>query len=630
MILAFLLCCASACKKLDTLPPNIITDQDVFSTSAGIQAYMARMYAELPLEDFRYSPERGLNMFWIISPTSATTGEALSRDQNNSMQENTGLSTWGDCYRTIRDANYFSENLAKYASNYTSDQVNQWLGEARFIRAVTYFALVKRYGGVPLVDKVLNYPEQSIDELKIPRSSEEKIYDLISTDLDYAYANLPETNQVSRANKYAAAGFKSRAMLYAGTIAKYNQITLVDGGGNRLCGIPATKAVTYFKAAYDAAVLLENKYSLYKSAWVAGDKNAQYQNYVNLFFDTKSTENIFVRQYHYPESVHGYDAYNVPRQLMGANGYSSEVNPTLNFVEMFDGLPKNADGTIKTTTAGKYDLYTNTVDLFANAEPRLRATVVFPGDLMKGVSIEMRRGIYKGPSAGGISPLLPEGSTAHYPTTNIVESANANQQPFSLPNGTTMNPAGLSGYFTGDGTCSVSGFSIRKYIVPDKPTSEVLENRSDQTWIELRYAEVMLNRAEAAVELNAIGQSDKNYLQDAFTQINAIRERAGATLLTGIADVTVNAVRTERKKELGFENKQYWDMRRWRVADKEQNNTTYRTLMAFYSVNDNKYFFDARLDERNSRYTFDTRWYYEQIPQGEIQKSQNLIQNPGY
>lgn len=634
MILAFLLCCTAACKKLDTLPPNIITDQDVFANSAGITAYMARMYAELPIEDFRYSPARGLNFFWIIAPTSATTGEALSRDQSNSMQENLIFddrpTTWSFCYKTIRDANYLSETLPKYASNYTTEQINAWLGEARFIRAVCYFALVKRYGGVPYVDKVLNYPEQSVDELKIPRSSEEKIYDLISSDFDYAYANLPESNQAGRANKYAAAGFKSRAMLYAGSVAKYNQVSLVDGSGNRLCGIPAAKAVTYFKAAYDAAALLEGRYSLYKKAWVAGDKTAQYQNYINLFFDASSPENIFVRQYHYPESVHGYDAYNVPRQLMGANGYSSEVNPTLNFVEMFDGIPKNADGTIKTTTNGKYDLYTNTMDLFANAEPRLRATVVLPGDVMKGVSIEIRRGIYTGSSVGGISPLLPAGSTAHYPTANIVEAANANQTPVKLPDGTTMNPAGLSGYFTGDGTCSVSGFAIRKYIVPDKPTSEVLENRSDQTWIELRYAEVMLNRAEAAFELSSLGQGDKNYLQDAFTQINQIRERAGADLLTGSGALTVDVVRKERKKELGFENKQYWDMRRWRVADKEQNSTIYRTLMPFYSIADGKYFLDARLDERNSRYTFDPRWYYEQIPDPEIQKSQNLIQNPGY
>lgn len=633
IILSVFLCWTSACKKLDVAPLNIIQDKDVFTSTGGVQAYMSRIYSQLPIEDFRYSPQRGLNFFWIISPFPAVTGEALSRDQNGAMQENTGLnpSTWNVCYRVIRDANYFMETMPKYASTYTPAQVNSWLGEARFIRAATYFALVKRYGGVPIVDKVLNYPDQSIAELKIPRSSEEKVYDFIAADLDYAYANLSETNQAGRANKYVAAGFKSRAMLYAGSIAKYNQITLVDGTGSRLCGIPLSKAVTYFKGAYDAALLLDGKYSLYKNAWAAGDKQAQYQNYVNLFFDTKSAENVFVRQYHYPESVHGYDAYNVPRQLMGANGYSSEVNPTLNYVELFDGIPKNSDGTIKTQTAGKYDLYTNTMDMFANAEPRLRATVILPGDAFKNQSIEIRRGIYTGSSTGGISPLLPAGSTSNYPTTNIVQSSNASQTPYKLPDGTTMNPAGLSGIFTGDQTDAISGFSVRKFLVPDKPTSEVLENRSDQTWIEMRYAEILLNRAEAAYELNALGSTEKNYLQDAFTAINQIRERAGANLLVGTTSLnSVDIVRNERRKELGFENKIWWDMRRWRTADKEQNSTIYRVLMPFFSANDKKYFFDARTDERNARYTFDVRWYYEQIPQGQIATSPNLIQNPGY
>jgi hypothetical protein len=630
IIICFLVCFSTACKKLDVPPINIIQDKDVFTSTGGIQAYMARIYSQLPIEDFRYSPQRGLNFFWIISPFPAVTGEALSRDQNGAMQENVGESPWSDCYKLIRDANYFLENMPKYKSTYSEAQVNAWLGEARFIRALTYFALVKRYGGVPLVDKVLEYPTGNIEDLNIARASEEAVYDFIAADLDYAYTNMSESNQSGRANKYAAAAFKSRAMLYAGSLAKYNTTTLVDAAGNRVCGIPANKAVTYFKAAYDAALLVAPKYSLYKKAWAAGDKEAQFQNYVNMFFDETSPENVFVKEYHYPESVHGYDAYNVPRQLMGANGYSSEVNPTLNYVELFDGLPKNPDGTIKTTTAGKYDLYTNTMDLFANAEPRLRATVILPGDQFKGQSIEIRRGIYTGPSNGGISPLLPAGSTSNYPTSNIVQSSNANQTPYKLPDGSTLNPAGLSGVFTGDGTCAISGFSIRKWLVPDKPTSEVLENRSDQTWIEMRYAEVLLNRAEAAFELNSLGQNDKDYQQDAYLDINQIRERAGAILLAGPGQLTTDVIRKERRKELGFENKIWWDMRRWRTADKEQNSTIYRVLMPFYSANDKKYFFDARTDERNVRYTFDVRWYYEEIPGGEIQKSQKLIQNPGY
>ncbi|RYD92673.1 MAG: RagB/SusD family nutrient uptake outer membrane protein, partial [Sphingobacteriales bacterium] len=529
------------------------------------------------------------------------------------------------------EANYFLETLPKYASTYTEAQINNWLGEAHFIRAVTYLALVKRYGGVPLVDRVLNYPEESIEELRIPRSSEEAIWDFVAADLDFAIANMTETGESGRANKYVAAAFKSRAMLYAGSIAKYNQISLFDGA-NRVCGIPAAKANAYFKAAYDAATLLDGKYSLYKKNWTADDKQAQYQNFVNLFFDEESPENILIKAYHFPESAHGYDAYNVPRQLMGGNGYSSEVNPTLNFVEMFDGFPKNTDGTIKTLDAqGKYVFYDNTIDLFADAEPRLRASVILPGDIMKDQSIEIRRGIYTGSSAGGISKLLPPNSTANYPATNIVSSSNGNQTAFTLPDGSKMNPAGASGVFTGDGTAAVSGFSVRKYIDPDRPTSEVLENRSDQTWIEMRYAEVLLNRAEAAYELYTAGQSDASYLQTAFTDINQIRERAGAIKLATAADLNnIDTIRRERRKELAFENKIWWDLKRWRIIAQEQNGTLYRTLMPFYVADAGKYFLDARLDERNSRYTFDTRWYYQQVPGSVITKSPNIVQNPGY
>ena len=156
-----------------------------------------------------------------------------------------------------------------------------------------------------------------------------------------------------------------------------------------------------------------------------------------------------------------------------------------------------------------------------------------PGDVFKNESIEIRRGIYTGSVAGGISPLLPPGSTSNYPTDNLVTSSTAVQTPYKLPDGTTMNPAGVSGIFTGDRTCAISGFSVRKWLVPDKPTSDVLENHSDQTWIEMRYAEVMLNEAEAAYELYSAGQG-ANYLTDALSLVNQIRERAGTYPLTTI------------------------------------------------------------------------------------------------
>jgi hypothetical protein len=622
-----------ACKKnLDVPPLNIIADKDVFGSTAGITAYMARIYSEVPMEDFKYQAASGFKTFFYGS-AYANAGEAISRDIANTTET---FGYWADGYSLIRECNYFMETLPQYASTYTAIQVNNWMGEARFIRAFTYFALVKRYGGVPLVDKVLTKPGESIDDIvaemesfKIPRASEQAIYDFIASDLDYAYTNLPETNSKGRVSRYAAAAFKSRVMLFAGCIARYNNINLTSGGV-QVCGIPATKANDYFKAAYDAATLTNGKYSLYKASWSATDKAAQALNYANAFLDAASTENIYIRQYKVPDAAHWYDANQIPHQMWG-NGYSAETNPTLDFVEMFEGMPKNTDGTFQTLDAAShYLLYDNASDPFANVEPRLKGMVLFPGDQFKGQTIDIRRGIYTGPSAGGINKLVPANSTALYPTTNLVVSASDAQTPYDIGGGKKLTPAGSSGFFTnisGVAGC-ISGFTIRKYLDPNKAAADLATNKSDQSWIEIRYAEVLLNRAEAAMELFNAGQGAA-YQTQALTDINAIRDRAGATLAT-VATLNLNAVRTERRKELAFENKAWFDLRRWRIADTEMNNRVYRILNGFYSTTAAKYFYDDRWDERASRYTFDTRWYYESIPTAVIGRSTNLVQNPGY
>ena len=90
----------------------------------------------------------------------------------------------------------------------------------------------------------------------------------------------------------------------------------------------------------------------------------------------------------------------------------------------------------------------------------------------------------------------------------------------------------------------------------------------------------------------------------------------------------------ERRKELAFENKTYWDLKRWRVLHEEQNNRRYKILNSFYSTDAQKYFLSVKFQEPRGGfqyiYTFDTRYYYQPIPTSEISKNPNCKQNPGY
>jgi hypothetical protein len=662
---------------LDIPPKNVVQDKDLFQDATGMAVYLSRMYSQMPFEDFKYSPARQFFDDWLVTP-GANEGSSLGRDAGTAMTSEGWARNgeyWGRAFNLLRDANRLLEILPEFKSNFSEDDYSHFIGEAYFARAMVLYALAKRYGGVPLVTSVLNYPEVPADELETPRSTEEETWDQVLADFDLAIANLSETSpKRGYANKNVAHSFKSEAMLFAGSVAKYNRIT---GFGNktgvRVIGFDPNTAADaskkYFKEAYTAAreVMKSGQYSLYRKKWAANDKEAQYQNMVDMFFDISSPENIYIKEYKYPDLAHGYDSYNIPRQLMGGNGYSAGNCPTLDFVELFDGFDKNPDGTIKVfDDNGKYLMFDNVTDIFANAEPRLHAYVILPGDIFKGEVIEIRRGIFTGDATNGIDPLRVVGGGA--PDYTVSGPSNYNQvaaynaegafagqkslflsqngtthEVVQLPDGTMMNAGGKSGPFTADATAAMTGFVVRKWLNPNMPQSLVLEARSEQHFILMRYAEILLNAAEAASELMLAGEpapDGDSYQQIAYDAIREIRERAGADPLTGIGDITgqngLEIIRKERKKELAFEHKILWDIRRWRTQHSDMLNgytqsdgAYYKGLYPFYSSTTGKYFFDAGLDEGRRRFRLTEQEYYFAIPGGEVSKSPVIDQQPG-
>jgi hypothetical protein len=113
ILIAVLLTSITACQKLDVPPVNIVQDADIFGTEAGINAYMARIYINAPIEDFRYLPTLGFNQSAPIGSPHAITGEAVSRDVGNATET---FGYWSAGYTLIRDCNYFLATLPSYAS----------------------------------------------------------------------------------------------------------------------------------------------------------------------------------------------------------------------------------------------------------------------------------------------------------------------------------------------------------------------------------------------------------------------------------------------------------------------------------------------------------------------------------
>lgn len=666
----------SACAELDIPPPNVIGDDVLFTSESGMDVYMARMYSRMPFEDFKYMAQWGVEYNgWLNAMGIEGTGEALNRDGICTAFTNERTPYWGNAFVLLRDANYLIETLPDYQSNFAEIEYNHYLGEAYFIRAFVFAAMAKRFGGVPLVTSRVQYPGENIE---VPRSTEEETWDQVLADYDQAITLLKPVHQkTGYSNKYVALSFKAEAMLYAGSVAKYNETVpgrLTGFGlktGVRVIGFDEATAPAasrrYFREAYLAAreVMTNGGYSLYKTRWAANNPQAQYQNMVDMFSDLNSTENIYVKEYVFPTSTHGYDAYSAP--FIFKAPLASGVCPTADFLELFEGFDRYPDGTIKVTTGnsnteGNYLMFDDPMDFFADAEPRLRAYVIFPGDVFKNQEIEIRAGVFTG--ATPISPFFNDYSFATAETryqglaaangggrTLFLSPREGNGQLTVPYNGGTITAAGANGPFYDNGESCLTGLYGRKWLNPD-PAFEAAEGRSAQPFILMRYAEVLLTAAEAAVELALAGETSpdgSDLMQVATTAVNEIRDRAGATLLVGnlTPDETGrNIVRKERRKELALEHKTKWDLRRWRVQhyegrdgfwgetrnkDAYSSNARYRFrgLYPFFSTQTGQYFFDARFQWISLKtFEYNPIDYYFAIPGGEVAKSPVIDQQP--
>ena len=170
---------------------------------------------------------------------------------------------------------------------------------------------------------------------------------------------------------------------------------------------------------------------------------------------------------------------------------------------------------------------------------------------------------------------------------------------------------------------SKTGYYLKKFMNNAYPIDNPWNVAGNQPWFYIRYAEILLNYAEAQNE--AVGPDASVY--DA---VNSIRARSSVNmppLPTGLSqDEMRQAIREERRVELAFEEQRYYDVRRWKIANVVENTPAYGISA---SVSGGKYTYNkiVALDGKS----FADKNYWLPIPRTEIQASNNqLTQNPGY
>ena len=314
------------------------------------------------------------------------------------------------------------------------------------------------------------------------------------------------------------------------------------------------------------------------------------KNYGDLFLQQTSEEVIMSRQF---LTSRGWSDGGPFGLFNGPNGYHNwgGNTPIQNLIDDY----RMANGS-------KFD-WSNPVHApapYANRDPRFYASILYDG-----------------------APWRTRPTDAQkFEPNNMIETFRALTY---VESGTTKVAAGLD---TREGPIEdwnggYSGYYIRKFVDPTVDHQFVVQQ---VPWIFFRYAEIVLNYAEASIELNELG--------DAMTALNQIRRRAGMPEFSGLDQATLrDESRNERRVEMAFEEQRFFDVRRWMIAPQvfSKNAGGINIYLDGDSPTD-------RSTWRNYRYqTYDVQqraWndkmYFMPIRLDELNRNNLLKQNPGY
>lgn len=560
-----MLALASCDEKMEYHEYNIYDKDYITKNFANVGGFMTDIYNTVDYDFGNYSSG---------AMQASATDESMYSKLGNAIEDfynggwspsNAKGSIWNNMYSGIRVCNHVLEQMQGLTFDELilnkdySQQMHRYQNyqyEARFMRAYFYFALVRQYGGVPLVTSEITAQEAN----SVSRNTTDEVFEYIISEcadiqnkIVADYSNLGDystgTEETGRADRLAVLALKARAALYWAS-PLFNPQNDKERYHN---------AAKYTKELLDAAEARGKGLTAnYADLWSASSFNTP----------TIMKEILFGRRYYKNASGDNLvETNNYPVGIEGGNGGNC---PTQNLVDAYD--MKTTGLSINDAGSG-YDA----ANPYANRDPRLAATVAVNGD--------------QWPTYAGAA---------------LLETFQGGI------NGEPLTGATPTGYYLKklcNGAISLAS------------NSKLTESR--HTWLTFRMGEFYLNYAEAVFKyLGSADATSSEFPMSAREAANKTRERAGMPGLSTSGDFWTRLC-NERFVELAFEGHRFWDVRRWKEADKYFKNIVEMKLTKNA---------DGTINYR--RQTVSRQWsekmYFFPIPQSELLKNPNLTQNPGW
>lgn len=604
--------------------------------------------------DFATGGKGGYALFASDELLRMDDGQLTKKYQNGEYSATQHLTNdkWYRVYETVRKASTFIQLVDK-CEEMTLNERSERKAEARFLRGYAYWTLLTQYGPVPILPDEGFDLSMTYNQMATQRNTFEECVDFIANDFLLAARNLPlvqPSNNIGRPTRGAALAARARLYLFAAS-PLYNKqgnelFELVNYDGVQL--VPQTYDEKKWAIAAAAALDVINlkSYELnivgkssttveppthpeftnldFPRGWANIDP---YESYRQIFDGTisasKNKEIIFTRPNDRKNGIRDLISLMVPYNSSGGElkGKNS-IAVTLKQVKAYyrhDGRTveqvkeageyeyDNEPDQLKrfTTTINQFPFISRGVSYkFANLEPRFYASIAYPGSIWEFSSanetvFKNQQIFYYAGTYNGKQFMLPE----NYPVTGI----------------------GLKKYYNPEDALTNGGLVAEKF----EPA--------------IRYAEVLLWYAEALNELegehtvtlfngeDVVIRRDVNAMQSGMKQV---RLRAGLpdfdTSTYNNREAFRTALKRERQIEFFAESIRYFDLRRWKDAELEENMPIMGFNIDMNQTNAQKIkFYDEVLVSTYPK-IFQPRMYLWPIPWYDIEKNHKLTQNPGW